>query len=96
MKIKITRQTMSSWKERVRELGPEAEFIDVPGTLPGVKYRGVYTNTFKREAIVAWPVDRSPEAQEAFAKEFCYGAEPVDEMEREVDRKGLSIVEEVE
>lgn len=93
MKVKVLRKTMKQYKDLVSSLGSHAEYIDVPSTVEGIKFRGVFLNKSKFEVVVAWPVDRPPEGQEAFKKEVCLGGEPVEEMDRNVDRKGLSVFE---
>lgn len=93
MKVQVKRQTMAKYRELVELLGAAAEFEDaVPATLPGVHFKGVYTDHFKNEVVVAWPIDRPPEAQDDFAKKYCLGGEPVAEMEREVKKSHLSLV----
>lgn len=90
--VKIKRTVMSQYKEIVKRLGSEAEFIIVPATVPGVTFRGVYTDSRKQEAVVSWPVDRPADAQTAFAKEFCFGGEPVEEVHREIKPHNLSVI----
>lgn len=91
MKVQVKRQTKGAWDALVKKRGLAAEYVDVPGTQAGIKFRGLYTDQTRAEVSVAWPVDRPKEAQDTFAKEVCLGSEPVKEMEREVNRKGLSV-----
>ncbi len=93
MNIKVTRKTMSKYKELVAKLGERAVFTEVPATCDGVKFKGVFTDHSKTEVVVSWPVDRPKEAQEQFAKDVCLGGEPVQEFEKQTDWKHLTIAE---
>lgn len=93
MKVKVKRVSTLKYKEIVEELGKNAEEVVVPGTIPGVQFKGVYTNHHRNEIVVKWPVDRPKEAQEAFANEYCLGGWPTEEIHRDVDKKNLYILE---
>lgn len=93
MKIKVKRVSTTKYKEILAELGKHAEEVVVPGTIPGVQFKGVYTDHLKNEIVVKWPVDRTITDQENFANEYCMGGWPTEEINKEIDKKNLYIIE---
>lgn len=93
MKVQVKLTTMTKYRELANQRGLNAEYIEVPATSPGIKFRGIYSDSSKKEVTVAWPIDRPQEAQDEFAKDVCMGGRPVKEFEQPVDRKGLSLVQ---
>lgn len=91
MKVKIKLVPMPTWKE-ARAKMPSEPLYDIPATIPGIMFKGFYSDLSRNEILVAWPVDRPQEAQEEFAKKICLGGWPVQEMERKVNRQGLSVI----
>ena len=90
MKIKIKRVTKDKYNKTKADLGPNAEIVMVPATVPGVMFQGIQTS--RTEVMVAWPIDRPPEHQIIFANENTFGGQPVEEMEKEINRNGLQLI----
>lgn len=83
---------MSKFKEIVHSRGNQAKLYDVPATIPGIQFKGVFTDATKQEIAVAWPVDRPKEAQDEFSKNICMGGEPVLEFQYKSQGAPLKLV----
>lgn len=81
MKVKIKRLTAKVYGELVAQLGENAEHVMIPSTVTGCSFEGVFTNAFKTEIAVPWPIDRPGHAQQVFADEHCGGGWPVSAVE---------------
>lgn len=100
MKVKVIRENKSTYHARIASLGTDAELVDIPSTIDGVKFGGVYTDKTRKQAAVAWPADAPFERQENLARHIAAhidsslqsAAWPVEEFEVGLDRKGLSYI----
>jgi hypothetical protein len=101
MRIPVTRAHKDRYEDVVYKNGKEAQYVEVPGILPdgketnALKFKGIYVDHRRQEILVKWPVDRPPGAQEAFAKEHCFGAFPAEYFDRVKRESGLSAVRDV-
>ncbi len=82
MKVKVSRLTRKDYDALVHKIGPGAQFIDIPSTVPDIGFQGVFTNALRHTVAIPWPVDRPQHAQADFANTYCQGGWPVDFFER--------------